>query len=129
MSLISTRRSLLAIFALLALSAGIAMLGADSASANGSPRVIGVTGVTEIDGRTAIVNILAVVNRGQSDRQVADAALKAQNARFATASEYSLWGHVWDQFSDVDPNNNYVTQRYNHQRSPDGAFDAVRTLD
>ena len=45
MTLISSRRNLLAIIAVLAISAGLAMLGADSASAKSEGKTIAVTGL------------------------------------------------------------------------------------
>ncbi|MBT4126818.1 MAG: matrixin family metalloprotease [Chloroflexi bacterium] len=125
MTLISSRRNLLAIIAVLAISAGLAMLGADSASAKSEGKTIAVTGVTSVNGQSVVVHIIAAVNAGKSDQEVADAALRGVNARGLTASEYSLLANSWDQFSDGDAGNDFVVQRYNAKDEPSGARAAI----
>lgn len=125
MTHITTRRNLLAIFAILALSAGLAMLTVDSASAKGNARAIAVTGVSTVGGQQVVVHIIEIVSAGKSDQQVAAAALRAHGARALTASEYSLLGNPWDQFSDSDSGNDFVVQRYNSKDEPSGARAAV----
>ncbi len=125
MTLSTSRRNILAIIAVLALSAGLAMLGADSASANGNGRVIAVTGVASVDNEQVLVHIIAVVNAGRSDQEVAEAALRGVNARGLTASDYTLLANSWDQFSDGNAGNDYVVQRYNAIGEPSGARAAI----
>ena len=121
MTHITTRRNLLAIFAVLALSAGVAMFSVDHASANGKARAITVNGITEVDGEQVLVRIIAVVHPGKSDKAVAAAALKGVNARGITAQEFSVIDITWDQFLDSDSGNDFVVQRYNSKKQPSGA--------
>lgn len=118
-------RNFLAIVAVLVLSAGLAMLGVDSASANSKGRVIAVTGVGSAGGEKVIVHILVSAQAGKSDQEVADAALNGVNARAITSSDYSLLANSWDQFSDGDGGNDFVTQRYNNKNEPSGARSAI----
>ncbi|MGY5150985.1 MAG: matrixin family metalloprotease [Candidatus Nitrosopumilus sp. bin_6a] len=67
-----------------------------------------------------IVHILLEVPPGADRNEAAFAALANQGARAFTAEEYSLTGLVWDQFSDSDPGNDSVIQRYNPQNDPTG---------
>ena len=89
--------------------------GSDNA---GKPDVIAVSGI--VPGKNLVVHILFEVPPGADRNQAAAAALASQGARAFTAEEYSLTGLVWDQFSDGDPGNDSVIQRYNPQNDPTG---------
>ncbi len=121
MTLLTTRRSLLAIIAILALAAGMAAFGVDSASAKGKSKAIAITGIGTVNGESVVVHIIAVVPEGKSKKNVAAAALRGVNARGLTSSDFSLLANAWDQFSDGDPGNDFVTQRYNSKNEPSGA--------
>ena len=125
MNITSSRRNLLAIIAVLAISAGLALFGADSASAKSNGRAIAVTGVSTVNGEQVLVHVIAAVNAGRSDQEVASAALRGVNARTLTSSEYTLLANSWDQFSDGDAGNDYVIQRYNAKDEPSGARAAI----
>jgi hypothetical protein len=120
-------RNFLAMAAVIVLAAGLALLGADSASATGkgNGRIIAVTGLSSADGEQVIVHILASAQAGKSDQEVADAALNGVNARAITWSDYSLLANSWDQFFDGVGGNDFVTQRYNSKDEPLGARAAV----
>lgn len=85
----------------------------------GKPEVIGVSGI--VPGKNLIVHVLLEVPPGADRNEAAYAALANQGARAFTAEEYTLTGLVWDQFSDSDPGNDFVTQRYNGQNDPTGS--------
>ncbi|AFS82157.1 matrixin family metalloprotease [Candidatus Nitrosopumilus sediminis] len=84
----------------------------------GKPDVIAVSGI--VPGKNLVVHILLEVPPGADRNQAAAAALASQGARAFTVEEYSLTGLVWDQFSDGDPGNDSVIQRYNPQNDPTG---------
>ncbi|NQV40644.1 MAG: matrixin family metalloprotease [Nitrosopumilus sp.] len=84
----------------------------------GKPEVIAVSGI--VPGKNLLVHILLEVPPGADKNQAAAAALYNHGARPFTADEYSLTGLVWDQFSDSDPGNDKVIQRYNPQNDPTG---------
>ena len=121
MTLTTTRRSLLAIIAILALAAGLAAFGVDSASAKGKGNAIAITGIGNVNGESVVVHIVAVVPEGKSKQDVAAAALRGVNARGLTSSDYSLLQNSWDQFSDGVSGNDFVRQRYNSKNEPNGA--------
>ena len=91
----------------------------------GKPEVIAVSGI--VPGKNLLVHILLEVPPGSDRNQAAAAALANQGARPFTADEYSLTGLVWDQFSDSDPGNDKVIQRYNPQNDPTGG-DGITAL-
>jgi len=130
MTHITNRRNLLAIFAILALSAGLAMFSVDSASAagNGGGRVIAVTGIGDVNGQPALVHILAQVGAGQSDQAAGNAALQSQGVRALTKAEFSVLDNSWDQFFNNE--DDFVTQRYNPDGEPlagaEAAIEAAR---
>lgn len=89
------------------------------------PRVISLLGVALVQGEEAFVHITVVVPPGQDEGAVADAALRAQGARPADprdlqSARFETTGLVWNQFSDTDPSNNFVTQNYNPADDPTG---------
>jgi len=71
--------------------------------------VVSATGTKQIDGHTAVVEVLAVVKSGESESAAKDRALKGQNARTASA-RWGTTGLVWDNAS--------ATQRYNPAGQP-----------
>lgn len=115
--------------ATLALMAGVivvlsqAGLFVSQGQAAGEPRVISVLGVALVRGEEAFVHITLVVPPGQDEGAVADAALSAQGARPADprdlqSARFETTGLVWDQFSDADLSNDFVTQHYNPADDP-----------
>ncbi|MGY5140731.1 MAG: matrixin family metalloprotease [Candidatus Nitrosopumilus sp. Bin_571-38] len=92
----------------------------------GKPDVIAVSGL--VPGKNLVVHILLEVPPGADRNQAAVAALASQGARAFTADEYSLTGLVWDQFSDSDPGNDSVIQRYNPQNDPTGGDGLIALL-
>ena len=85
-------------------------------SAPGKPDVISVSGI--IPGKGLIVHIWVVVPPGADRNEAASAALANQGARPFTPNEFSTIALFWDQFSDGDPGNNFVTQNYNPKNDP-----------
>ena len=85
-------------------------------SAPGKPDVISVSGI--IPGKGLIVHIWVVVPPGSDRNEAAFAALANQGARPFTADEFSTIALFWDQFSDGDPGNDFVTQNYNPKNDP-----------
>jgi len=99
---------------LIAYSFPIFAQGPDSAP--GKPEVIAVSGI--VPGKDLIVHIWLVVPPGVDRNEAASAALANQGARPFTADEFSTIDLKWDQFSDSDHNNNFVTQNYNPANDP-----------
>jgi len=97
MTYISSRKNLLAILAVLAVTVGLVMLGSGSAQANGKGKVIAVTGIATIDSEPVIVHVISVVKPGQSEHAAGIAALQSQGARALTKSEFSTLSNKWDQ--------------------------------
>jgi hypothetical protein len=122
---LDTIRNVLAVIALLVVSAGLAMMATDSASAKADARAIAVTGISTVDGEQVLVHIIASVQAGKSDQEVAAAALNSVNARGLRSDEYSLLDNSWDVFSDGDPGNDFVVQRYNSKNETVGGQAAI----
>ena len=99
---------------LIAYSFPIFAQGPDSAP--GKPEVIAVSGI--VPGKDLIVHVWVVVPPGVDRNEAASAALANQGARPFTADEFSTIDLFWDQFSDSDPNNNFVRQYYNPANDP-----------
>jgi len=99
---------------LIAYSFPIFAQGPDSAP--GKPEVIAVSGI--VPGKGLIVHIWVVVPPGVDRNEAASAALANQGARPFTADEFSTIALKWDQFSDGDPGNDFVTQNYNPKNDP-----------
>jgi len=90
----------------------------DRGQAAGEGRVVSALGVGNVQGERAFVHVTVLVGAGQDEHAAVDAALQEQGARRANRSdlesaEYRASGLVWNQFSDPDPNNNFVKQNYN----------------
>lgn len=114
---------LLSFLVLFAITATLSVSPSFSAFAQGpdnpgKPEVIAVSGI--VPGKNLIVHILLEVPPGADRNEAAYAALASHGARAFTAEEYSLTGLVWDQFSDSNPENDSVIQRYNPQNDPTG---------
>ena len=99
---------------LIAYSFPIFAQGPDSAP--GKPEVIAVSGI--VPGKGLIVHIWVVVPPGVDRNEAASAALANQGARPFTADEFSTIALKWDQFSDGDHGNDFVTQNYNPKNDP-----------
>jgi len=82
----------------------------------GSGEVVGVFG--KIPGKDLIVHVWVVVPPGADKNEVAREALGQQGARPWAHDEFSTTGLVWDQFSDADAGNDFVTQYYNSNDDP-----------
>jgi len=85
-------------------------VSAVQAESDGGSRVISVLGIAKVQGEDVIVDILVEVQHGQNAKEVARAALQAQNARpFESASlgsaGFTVTGLVWDNLP--------VVQNYN----------------
>jgi hypothetical protein len=102
---VSRRSILVCAIAASALSAAPAA----AADRQAGDRVVSATGTKQIDGQTAVVEVLAVVKSGESESAAKSRALKGQNARTAS-SRYATTGLVWDNAS--------ATQRYNPAGQP-----------
>jgi len=87
-----------------------------SDSTPGKPDVIAVSGI--VPGKNLIVHIWVVVTPGENRNEAAVAALAQQGARPFTHDEFSATGLLWDQFSDGNPGNDFVTQNYNPKNDP-----------
>jgi len=85
---------------------------------SGKPEVISASG--KIPGKDLIVHVWAVVPPGEDRNNVAAAALAHQGARPLTNYEYTTIALRWDQFSDSNAGNDFVTQYYNPINSPVG---------
>jgi hypothetical protein len=109
---------LFAITATLSLTPSFSSAFAQGQDNPGKPEVIAVSGI--VPGKNLIVHVLLEVPPGADRNEAAYAALANQGARAFTAEEYSLTGLVWDQFSDSNPGNDSVIQRYNPQNDPTG---------
>ena len=120
--------------ALVALAIGFS--GSASAAADhegqdsGEPRVVAAHGVARVGGEEALVEVLVVVPAGSDADEAARAALREQGVRELgprdlQSAAYSLTGLKWDQFGDLNPDNNFVTQNYNPAREPSGAYAAL----
>jgi len=84
--------------------------------APGKPEVIAVSGI--VPGKGLIVHVWVVVPPGADRHEAAAAALAQQGARPFTHDEFTTIALKWDQFSDGDPGNDYVTQNYNKKNDP-----------
>jgi hypothetical protein len=87
----------------------IAAAPAAAASRKAGDRVVSASGTKQIDGRTAYLEILVVVPKGQTESAAKSRALKAQGAK-TTSSRYATTGLVWD--------NARATQYYNPSGQP-----------
>jgi len=99
---------------LIAYSLPVSAQGLDSAP--GKPEVIGVSGINP--GKGLIVHVLVLVQPGADRNEAASAALAHQGARPLTHDEFSTIDLFWDQFSDGDSGNDFVTQNYNPKNDP-----------
>ena len=120
--------SLLAVATLVALAA--VGLGATSGEAAPGARVVSALGVKETGGQRLFVHVAALVPPGVTDAAAAKAALAAQNARPATpgdldSAEFQTTGLVWDQYTDSNSGNDFVTQHYNPANDPTGGGEAA----
>ena len=84
--------------------------------APGKPEVIAVSGI--VPGKDLIVHVWVVVPPGTDRNEAAVAALAQQGARPFTHDEFTTIALKWDQFSDSDPENDFVTQNYNKKNDP-----------
>lgn len=109
---------LFAITATLSLTPSFSSAFAQGQDNPGKPEVIAVSGI--VPGKNLIVHVLLEVPPGADRNEAAYAALANQGARAFTAEEYSLTGLVWDQFSDSNSGNDFVSQRYNSANDPTG---------
>ena len=89
---------------------------AQGPDSTGKPEVIAVSGI--VPGKNLLVHILLEVPPGADRNNAATAALSNHGARPFTAEEYSTIDLKWDQFSDGDPGNDFVTQNYNPKNEP-----------
>ncbi len=110
----------------LAVGTGLILAGTSGEShASPPPAVTSVFGVKEAPAGDLLVHIRVFVPSGVDSQAAAEAALAAQQARPATprdlsSADFVTSGLVWDQFSDADPGNNFVTQNYNVSGEPSG---------
>ena len=100
---------------------------ADPFETSSMPYIASAQGVAEVAGRDLFVDVLFQVPAGANANEAALAALAAQGARPFQSADYSTTGLVWDQFFDIDSNNDLVTQNYNSANDPTGgaALDAL----
>ena len=100
----------------------LVLIGAVSSQAaeKPQPRAASILGLTRVGGQEVVVEIVVVVRPGENARAAAQAALRRAypDAREIDSSEYSLTGLVWDQFSDGNPGNDFVTVNYNPKGVP-----------
>ena len=87
-------------------------------SAPGKSQVVSATG--KVPGKDLIVHVWVVVPPGADKNKAAIDALRNQGARPLTHDEFSTISLYWDQFSDGDPGNDFVTQNYNPKKDPTG---------
>lgn len=91
--------------------------------AAGSARVASAFGISERPSGDLIVHVSVLVPPGVASDTAIGAALAAQGARPARPSDveaanYVTSGLYWDQFSDANPGNDFVTQYYNPANQP-----------
>jgi hypothetical protein len=83
---------------------------------SGKSEVVSAYGI--IPGKDLIVHIWTIVPPGQDRNEAAIAALAHQGARPLTNHEYTTIALRWDQFSDSDNLNDFITQNYNSANVP-----------
>ena len=115
-----------ALVGLLLAAATVAFANHNSADP-GEPKAFSMLGLANVQGETVIVDVVVTVQPGEDARAVALAALAEQGARPFDSAEFSTTGLVWDQFSDADPGNNFVTQYYNPADDPSSAGETALT--
>ena len=79
-------------------------------------QVVSALGI--IPGRDLIVHVWVVVPPGADKNEAANEAIRNQGARPLTQDEFSTISLLWDQFSDNDPENDFVIQNYNPNNDP-----------
>jgi len=97
----------------------------NEASASQGPELVSVFGESEVQGQRVIVHIVLVVPPGLDIAAAKANALAAQRARplnsgALLSSKFVTSGLGWDQFSDSNPGNDFVTQNYNPSNQPNG---------
>ena len=118
--MIRRKGTLITFLALIALTA---VLGAAPALGGGKGQVVSVFG--EVPGTDLIVHAWVLVPPGADKNEAAAHALAQQGARPIDADAFSTTGLLWDQFSDSDPYNDFVTQNYNPANDPLGNGEAI----
>jgi hypothetical protein len=105
--------------AFLLLASGL-FLAADKAGDAKGPFNASGLGIAEVRGRPVLVEVFVALKSGANAEAEIRAALRERGARPLEKSEYTTTGLVWNQFSDSDSANDYVTQYYNGSNSPVG---------
>ena len=85
-------------------------------SAPGKSQVVSAIG--KVPGKDLIVHVWVVVPPGADKNKAAIDALRNQGARPLTHDEFSTISLFWDQFSDGNSGNDFVTQNYNPKKDP-----------
>jgi len=96
----------------------LTLVGAGPPPSRPTPVVVSILGVAQVQGRDVLVEVIVVVPRGADPNEVALAALREQGGRPFESDEFTITGLVWDQFSDGNTGNDFVTQCYNAEDDP-----------
>ena len=115
------KTSLIAAFVALAILAAVLGSGSfrpQAVQAAANPAVISVFGMSDLDGETVVVHVMAVVHPGADARSVAAQVLRENNARPFDSADFRTTGLVWDQFSDSNGGNDVVELHYNSRNQP-----------
>ena len=95
-------------------------LTADKAGDAKGPFNASGLGIAEVRGRPVLVEVFLALKSGANPEAEVRAALRERGARPLEKSDYATTGLVWNQFSDSESGNDYVTQYYNGSNSPVG---------
>ena len=93
-------------------------LSATAQGPDSTEKVQVVSAIGKIPGRDLIVHVWVVVPPGADKSEAANEALRNQGARPLTHDEFSTISLFWDQFSDGNTGNDFVTQNYNSKNDP-----------
>ena len=94
-------------------------LSAAGQGPNSTPeKVQVVSALGKVPGKDLIVHVWVVVPPGADKNEAANEALRNQGARPFTPDEFTTIALFWDQFSDGNAGNDFVTQNYNPKNDP-----------
>jgi hypothetical protein len=96
----------------------LSLIAFPASAQKGPPEVISVFG--KIPGKNIVVHAWVVIPPGADKNEVAKNALQQQGARPWAPEKFETSGLFWDQFSDGNPGNDFMTQNYNPKNDPTG---------
>jgi Matrixin len=103
----------------------LAMVPLANATGEKAPNAVSALGIARAGGEDVFVEVLVAVPEGADAHAAAAQALREQGARPADREElesaaFTMTGLVWDNFSDGNAANDFVTQNYNPKGDPTG---------